>query len=146
MWWDRIDLREVGTVVWWWDGGEIGTERRGNVRKDTGKKVDGRSGAGGGKERGSFERVGWGGVRGEMGEGRKLGSSDSLVGIVAWPAEGWARKMNKPNYGVINENYHAASNVIKWKGRLKERKSVRLWERLDAKTEWMESTINFRRV
>jgi hypothetical protein len=87
--------------------------RRGDVREDTGKKIEGRSGAGGGKERGSFERVGWGGVRGEMAEGRKLGRSDSLVGDSCMTGREMSEKMNKPNYGGTDENCHATSNVIK---------------------------------
>jgi hypothetical protein len=84
--------------------------RGGDVREETGKEVEGRRGAGGGKERGSFERVGWG--RGK-GEGRKLGRSDSLVGDSCMTGREMSEKTNKPNYGVTDENFHAASNVIK---------------------------------
>ena len=79
--------------------------------------MEDRRGVGGGKERGSFERVELGGENGEggreTGEGRKLGRSDSLVGDSCMTGREMSGKTNKPNYGVPDENFHAASNVIK---------------------------------
>ena len=48
-----------------------------------------------------------------MVEGRKLERRDSLAGDSCMTGREMSEKTNKPNYGVTDENFHAASNVIK---------------------------------
>ena len=47
-----------------------------------------------------------------MVEGRKLERRDSLAGDSCMTGREMSEKTNKPNYGVTDENYYAASNLI----------------------------------